>query len=106
MIEIIFVSGKLTHQALSVRLGATVLGYSGDGGPATAAEIDSAVGQMDIYGNFYIGDNDNNRVRIVNTSGVIHTFAGTGIAGYSGDNGQATAAELYEPSFLMFDLSG
>jgi YD repeat-containing protein len=70
-------------------------GYSGDGGPATAAELniplDVAVGPD---GSFYIADTRNQRIRRVGPDGIITTFAGNGQSGYSGDGGPATAAQL------------
>ena len=70
-------------------------GYSGDNGPATAAMLSrpSTVG-IDRAGNIYITEFGNNTIRKVTPSGIISTIAGTGIAGYSGDNGPATAAQF------------
>src|SRR6185437_7428581 len=83
-------------------------GFTGDGGSATAAEIlrpnESIV---DAAGNLYILDSQNNRIRKVNTAGAISTIVGSStIAGYGGDNGQATVAELNLPSGLTSDPSG
>ena len=96
----------------------------GDGGPATAASIDGACGAAaDHSGNLVIGDgggNDTavfNRVRVVAastgtfygramTAGHIYTVAGTGINGFSGDGGPATAAELSDPAGVAVDGSG
>ena len=78
--------------------------FSGDGGSALNASMkfpsDVAV---DSKGNLYISDFQNNRIRKVDTSGIITTVAGTGTSGYSGDNGQATSAKLNFPSGLAID---
>ena len=83
-------------------------GYSGDGGPATAAEIGTPVGvAFDALGNFYIGEYNDDVIRKVNTSGIISTVAGIGdYDSYSGDGGPATAAEIYYPNATCFDASG
>jgi sugar lactone lactonase YvrE len=82
-------------------------GYSGDGGAATAAELYYPTGvALDGSGNMYIVDYFNMRIRKVNTAGIIGTIAGTGTAGYSGDGGVATAAELYYPYGVAIDASG
>ena len=72
------------------------VGYSGDNGPATAAELNSPMGvAVDAAGDLFIADDGDNRIREVNlATGMITTVAGNGTAGYSGDNGPATAAEL------------
>ncbi len=73
-------------------------GYSGDGGPATAARLSYPEG-IDVGpdGSLYIADTSNNRVRRVGPDGIITTVAGTGVAGFSGDGGPATAAQLGVP---------
>ena len=82
-------------------------GFSGDGGAATSAELYYPYDvKVDAAGNLYIPDKHNQRIRKVNTSGIINTIAGTGTAGYSGDGGPATAAELNNPSGLAIDVSG
>jgi hypothetical protein len=82
-------------------------GYSGDGGPATAADLDFPTGvAADASGNIYIADNENNVIRLVNTSGIINTIAGNGIAGFTGDGGQATSAELNYPLGVMVNSTG
>jgi large repetitive protein len=89
--------------------------YSGDGALATAAGLNSPYAvAFDAAGNMYIPDSANNRVRkvaavgglIVPASSVISTVAGTGLAGYTGDNGLATIAKLYAPCGLAFDAAG
>ncbi len=85
----------------------TTGGYSGDGGQATAAGLNDPDGVcFDASGNMYIADSGNNRIRMVNTSGIISTFAGNGTNGYTGDGGAATAAELGEPTDVKIDAAG
>jgi Tol biopolymer transport system component len=82
-------------------------GYHGDNGPATAALLNMPVGiARDAAGNLYIADTDNNVVRKVSVDGTILTVAGTGTAGYSGDLGPATAAQLFAPLGVAVDGSG
>ena len=84
-------------------------GYSGDGGPATSAMLNGPQSvAVDTAGQYlYIADYSNNRIRRVDLStGVITTVAGDGTAGYSGDDGPATAAEMHGPSALALDGAG
>jgi len=82
-------------------------GYSGDGGPATAASLSYPSGvAVDAAGNLYIADRLNNRIRKVTPSGTIATVAGNGQSGYSGDGGPATAASLSYPSGVAVDAAG
>jgi sugar lactone lactonase YvrE len=83
-------------------------GYSGDGGPANSAELNSPSGiATDGSGNLYIADPANNRIReVAMGTGVISTFAGNGTAGYSGDGGPATNAELQLPVEVAVDSAG
>jgi hypothetical protein len=79
----------------------------GDGGLATSAGLNGPTGvAVDSAGDLYIADKINNRIRKVNTSGIISTMAGTGWAGYSGDGGPATSATLYFPTGITLDSSG
>jgi len=82
--------------------------FAGDGGAATAAELHSPSGAVAIdgSGNVYIADNNNFRVRVVNASGVIGTYAGNGTQGHTGDGGAATAAELNYVGSMAIDASG
>jgi trimeric autotransporter adhesin len=84
------------------------VGFSGDGGPATAALLrDPTCVALDAASNLYIGDLGNVDVREVEAStGVITTYAGTQVAGYSGDNGPANAAQIDGPSACVTDSSG
>jgi hypothetical protein len=82
-------------------------GYSGDGESATTAELNSPIGvSVSSNGDIYIADWGNNRIRIVYTNGTINTFAGNGNAGYYGDGGPATSAELYHPIGLAVSTTG
>ena len=83
-------------------------GYSGDGGPATDAELDSPCGvAVDAAGDLFIADVGNNVIReVVKATGDIITVAGNGTAGYSGDGGPATAAELDGPVGVAVDSAG
>jgi uncharacterized protein (TIGR03437 family) len=88
---------------------------TGDGGPATAAQLTVPSGlAVDSTGSLYILDTENNRVRKVSQNGIITTFAGNGVPGYSGDGGPATSAQLgitnqihgINPTGLAFDGNG
>src|ERR1017187_4236983 len=82
-------------------------GQIGDGGPATAAQMGAIQGvAVDRLGNLYLSDSDHHRVRKIDTKGVITTIAGTGLAGFSGDGGPATAAQLDTPYGMAVDLAG
>lgn len=87
--------------------GAGAAGFSGDGGPATSAALSGPGGlAFDKIGNLYVADTGNNRIRKIATDGVIATVAGTGSAGFSGDDGPAVEASLNTPRGLAFDKSG
>ena len=95
-------SGTITTIA-----GTGVQGFSGDGGPATAAKLYAPTGvAVDAQGNVYIADHSGSRVRKVNREGMISTFAGTGGAGYSGDGGPATSARVGTPYGVAVDRQG
>jgi hypothetical protein len=80
-------------------------GYSGDGGPATEAQVAAGVVALDKAGNLYIAGPDVVR-RVDKRTGIITTVAGNGVRGYSGDGGPATDAELNLPTGLAVDLHG
>ncbi len=84
------------------------VGFSGDGGAATAAELYNPRGvAVDAAGNVYIVDKGNQRIReVLASTGIITTIAGNGNVGFSGDGGAATAAELYNPSGVAVDTAG
>ncbi|MBI6546725.1 MAG: hypothetical protein HY692_08020, partial [Cyanobacteria bacterium NC_groundwater_1444_Ag_S-0.65um_54_12] len=82
-------------------------GYSGDGGPATSAQLGNTKGiVVDMAGNVYITDSSNYRIRKVDTAGIITTMAGNGTLGYSGDGGPATSAQLGSPKGIVADMAG
>jgi sugar lactone lactonase YvrE len=92
---------------ISTYAGDGTKGFSGDGGPAIGAELAYPVGTaIDAAGNLYIADYTNNRIRKVTPEGVISTYAGNGTAGFSGDGGAATSAEINGPLGIGFDGAG
>jgi sugar lactone lactonase YvrE len=102
-----------THHISTVAGSMGKVGYSGDGGPATSASLNSPVGAAaDAAGNLYIADTLNHRIRKVDTGGIITTVAGSGAVdilgdgGLSGDGGPATSAKLAEPYHIAFDPAG
>ncbi len=91
---------------ISTVAGNHTKGYSGDGGPAISAELNSPNGvAVDASGNLFIVDTQAIR-KVVAATGIITTVAGTGSAGYSGDGGAATAAELDNPTNIAVDSAG
>jgi len=92
---------------LSVFAGNGIQGFQGDNGPGYQAELNQVQGlAVDAGGNLYIADTANHRVRIVNPTVNIYTFAGNGTVGNSGDGGKATNAELNFPAGLVADPAG
>ena len=102
------VSGIISTVAGSGTVGTIPSGitgsYSGDGGPATGATLNTPFKiALDHYGNMFIADAWNYRVRKVNSAGIISTVAGDGIAGFSGDGDTATLAEITTPVGVGLD---
>ncbi|HLZ29446.1 MAG TPA: LuxR C-terminal-related transcriptional regulator [Chloroflexota bacterium] len=92
---------------ISTVAGTAQAGYSGDGGPAALAQLNSPVGVAAGFGRVvYIADSANHRVRRIGSDGVIVTVAGTGELGYAGDAGPATSAPVGWPTGLAFDHKG
>ncbi len=94
--------------------GDGTVGYTGDGGPAAAAELNDPIGvAADGQGDLFIADAGNSVIREVTpgpdgllSDGTITTIAGNGIGGYLGDGGAPTAAELADPTALALDKNG
>ncbi len=96
-----------TSGIISTIVGTGVAGNSGDGGPATAAQINGSPGlAVDAAGNIYFSDVTKNTIRKINTSGIVSTIAGCGLSGYMGDGGPATAARFNEPFGIAVDGAG
>jgi len=95
-----------TSGIISTVVGTGSYGSSGDGGPASAAELKSVTGIcFDKLGNLYIADQQGSKIRKVNVTGSISTFAGTTF-GFSGDGGPATDAQLKSPVGIVADDIG
>jgi len=97
-----------TSGIISTVAGKDSVGYSGDGGAATAAKLDSPYAvTVDRYGNLFIADYGNDVIRMVDTENTISTYAGTqGVYTYAGDAGAATAATLDGPRGVAVDTFG
>ena len=96
-----------TSGIITTIAGTGTSGFSGDGGPSTAAQLNSPIGVgVDNIGNVYIVDQINQRIRVINTSGIISTIAGDGVQGYSGDGGVGSNAGLYHPYGVAADTEG
>ena len=82
------------------------LGFDGDEGPAILASFDSPSGlAVDAQGNLYVSDTGNQRIRRVDTRGIVTTIAGIGEAGFDGDGALASTARLNAPTGLAFDAA-
>ncbi len=113
----LFVADEGNHRICKVAAGSGIVttvagsgtrGFSGDGGPATAAmlSVPWAVA-VDADGSLYISDKGNQRIRkVAGGTGIITTIAGTGEAGFSGDGAAATAARLNDPFGVALDSKG
>ena len=111
----IFIADQYNHRIrkvtpsgiISTVAGTGINGYSGDGMAATASKLNYPLGiAIDTLGNIFIADEDNNRIRKVDPSGIITTVVGTGVAGFSGDGYAATLAEINRADGLFVDVYG
>jgi sugar lactone lactonase YvrE len=80
--------------------------YLGDGIPATVSHFNPFDISLDGMGTIYVSDYGNSKIEIIDTFGIIHTVAGTGISGFSGDGGPATAAQISYPENVVLDGCG
>jgi uncharacterized protein (TIGR03437 family) len=111
----LFIADQFNHRirkiapngTISTVVGTGAPGFSGDGGPAVAAQINTPTGIfVDAAGNLYIADVGNQRIRKVDASGKIKTIAGNGSKGYGGDGGPAINASFYNAVRVVVDPSG
>jgi uncharacterized protein (TIGR03437 family) len=94
----------LTSGTITTLAGSGSINYGGDGGPAVKADLNASNVAVDASGNIYVSDSTAQVVRKVDpSSGIITTFAGTGLAGPSGDGGPASSAWLYNPGSIAAD---
>jgi hypothetical protein len=97
----------LQAQIITTVAGNGTRGYTGNGGPATAAEMFlPAYLTLDSLGNVYIADGGEPSIRKVDTTGIISTVVGTGVPGFSGDGSAATLARLRGPYGVTTDRVG
>ena len=102
-----FFTFTVKAQIIKTVAGNGTYGYSGDGGIADSAKLNSPFGvAVDASGNLFIADEYNKVIRKVSTNGIITTVAGNGTYGYSGDGGSATSAKLNYPTGVAVDASG
>jgi uncharacterized protein (TIGR03437 family) len=98
---------EITPGGIISTVAGSANGYSGDGGLATSAELDSPTDVVvDTAGNLLIADSVNDRIRKVTAGGVISTFVGIGSVRFGGDGGPATSAALNYPSGAAVDTAG
>ena len=111
----IYIAGYDSHEVFKVSVanglmylvaGTGSAGSSGDGGIATSAQVNGPRGVWaDTVGNVYIADTSNNKIRVVDITGNIHTFAGSGATASNGDGGPATSAAVDNPQGVMTDAN-
>src|ERR1019366_9048949 len=94
-------------QIITTFAGCTTTLYGGDGGPATSSRLNQPMGvAVDGAGNIYIADQGNSRIRKIDPSGTITTFAGAGYPSFGGDGLPATAATIWTATGVAVDAVG
>jgi sugar lactone lactonase YvrE len=102
-----FAGGLSSSNVPVVIAGKGTIGFSGDGGTASDAELDRPMGlAYDMGGNLYIADTNNGRLRVVDTGNIINTISGNTPGFYGPDSVFAFASDLYEPSDVAVDMAG
>jgi sugar lactone lactonase YvrE len=100
-------SGEDSAPPISTVAGTGEARFKGENEPAVSAQLNSPCGiAVDSAGTVYLSDSGNHRVRKITADGKISTVAGTGTAGYRGDNGPAVSAQLYDPREVAVDSAG
>jgi trimeric autotransporter adhesin len=110
----LYISESMNRRIRKITPGGTIstiagtggLGTSGNNGAATSANLSPAGMVFDSSGNLYIADPTNHNIRKIDPSGIITTYAGTGIAGLAGDGGPAISAQFKGPGDIAIDLTG
>lgn len=111
----LYISDRGSHQifkmtpgaGISVAAGSGLPGFAGDGGPASLAVLNKPMGlAMDAQGTLYIADSGNQRIRTITPDGKIHTIAGSGIPGFSGDGLTGDFAAFRNPEAVAVDAKG
>ena len=97
---------NITSNIISTFAGNGGTSYTGDGVAATSTSVTPWTIAFDKIGNVYVCDYTLQRIRAINTDNIIHTIAGNGTSGYSGDGGLATDAEIYNPEGIAVDACG
>ncbi len=98
------ISAAISEHLIYTYAGTGGQGFSGDGGQASAATLNMPTGiAVDSKGNVYVADSQNHRIRKITKAGLMETFAGTGMAGFSGDGGAAATAQLSGPTAIVVD---
>ena len=98
---------RTTDGSVTVLAGTGSAGFSGDGGPATQAQLNNPAGlAVDSKGAVYFADSTNQRVRMITPDGIIRTIAGSGLSGFAGDGSSGDFAEFANPAGVAVDAQG